>query len=182
VGLAAAAPQGDGEMDGRRWLRHLLTPRWWAHRALRQDDLQAIEMAIAMVEKDHRGELRFVIEGPLPLHSLWKNVSVRARAAQVFAMTGVWDTEDNCGILIYVQLVDRRVEILADRGIAQAVPQNEWDAICRTMEDAFRVGNYRDGALAAINQAGELLARHFPADLANEPAVNNELDNQPLRI
>jgi uncharacterized membrane protein len=60
------------------------------------------------------------------------------------------------------ELADRRVEILADRGIAARVPQAEWDAICRAMEQAFGAGRWREGALAAVARASELLAEHFP--------------------
>jgi len=81
-------------------------------------------------------------------------------------------------VLIYVQLVDRCVEILADRGIAAKVPQAEWDAICRSMEMAFKSGDYRGGALAAIRRAGELLAQYFPAGDRNP----NELPNQPILL
>mgnify|MGYP001305519247 CR=1 FL=1 len=135
-------------------------------------------MAIGQSERLHRGELRFVIEGPLPWAVLWRDQPLRARAAQVFAETGVWDTEDNSGILIYVQLIDRRVEILADRGVARVVPQYEWEAICRKMEQAFHEGDYRGGALSAIARAGTLLVRHFPAAADNA----NELSDRPLRI
>jgi uncharacterized membrane protein len=95
---------------------------------------------------------------------------------ELFASQRVWDTEENSGILIYVQLVDRRVEILADRGIAARVAQTEWDAICRAMEASFRRGEWRQGALQAVARAGELLAQHFPAGTVNP----NELPDQPL--
>jgi uncharacterized membrane protein len=90
----------------------------------------------------------------------------------------IWDTEENSGILIYVELADRRVEILADRGIAARVPQAEWDAICREMEEAFRAGQWRQGALAAVAHAGALLAEHFPAGERNP----NELPDRPLML
>ena len=109
---------------------------------------------------------------------MWRGRTARQRAADLFARLGVWDTEENSGVLIYVQLVDRCVEILADRGIAAKVPQAEWGAICRAMETAFKAGNYRDGALAAIHRAGQLLAGHFPATERNP----NELPDRPLVI
>lgn len=165
-------------MDVKRLLRHLLTPRWLAMRAFRRADMDAIETAIGQSERLHRGELRFVVEGPLPLAELWRDQSVRARAVRVFAEIGVWDTEANSGILIYVQLIDRRVEILADRGIAHTVPQDEWEAICREMEQAFHEGDYRGGTLSAIVRASALLVSHFPAAADNA----NELSDRPLRI
>lgn len=161
-----------------RIVKHLALPNWWVRRAFGRGDLAAIGAAIADSEKSHRGELRFVVEGHLPVSALWRNQSPRARATDLFSALRVWDTAENSGILIYVQLVDRKVEILADRGIAARVAQAEWDAICRAMETHFREGEWRRGALLAIARAGELLARHFPAGGSNP----NELPDQPLVI
>ena len=159
-----------------RSFRHLLLPDWFVRRAFARSDLAAIGKAITASEKSHRGELRFVVEAAMPLAFLWRDLSPRARAVDLFSTLRVWDTAENSGILIYVQLVDRRVEILADRGIAARVPQGEWDAICRVMEASFRRGEWQGGALQAVTRAGELLARHFPAGASNP----NELPDQPL--
>ncbi len=163
-------------MKQSRLLKHLLLPSWWVRRVFARDDLAAIGDAVAACEKSHRGELRFVVEGPLSLSALWRGQSARERAAELFASQRVWDTQENSGILIYVQLVDRRVEILADRGIAAKVPQAEWDAACRRMETAFRNGEWRSGAVQVVARAGELLVRHFPARQDNP----NELPDPPL--
>jgi uncharacterized membrane protein len=159
-----------------RVLRHLLLPDWWVRRVLARADLTAIGDAITACERLHRGELRFVVEASMPLNALRADQSPRARAVNLFSSLRVWDTEENSGILIYVQLVDRRVEILADRGIAAQVSQPEWDAICRGMEQSFGAGLWRHGALQAVTRAGELLATHFPARDDNP----NELPDQPL--
>ena len=132
--------------------------------------------AIGDSERRHRSELRFVIEGALPVAALLQQLSTRERAIDLFSALRVWDTADNSGILIYVQLVDHRVEILADRGINARVAQSEWDAICREMEAAFAAGQWRNGAVSAIARAGDLLARHFPATDDNP----NELPDAPL--
>lgn len=163
-------------MKLQRVIRHLLLPAWWVHRSFTRADLAAIGAAVVASEKAHRGELRFVIEGPLPVSVLRRHATSRQRAAELFASQRVWDTEENSGILIYVQLVERHVEILADRGIAARVPQAEWDAMCRAMEASFRRGEWRVGAVQAVARAGELLARHFPAGAANP----NELPDAPL--
>ena len=165
-------------MNALRMLKHLLLPDWWRRRVFTAADLTAVEQAIAASEKGHRGELRFVVEPGLAPAALWRDTSPRQRAAELFAVERVWDTEQNSGILIYVELADRRVEILADRGIAARVPQAEWDAICRAMEGAFRAGRWREGALQAVARAGELLAEHFPAGERNP----NELPDRPLML
>lgn len=159
-----------------RLLMHLLLPGWFVRRVFVRDDIAVISDAIAASEKSHRGELRFVVEAAMPLPALWRNQSPRARAADLFSALRVWDTEENSGILIYVQLVDRKVEILADRGIAARVPQAEWDAICRTMEKSFGENQWRQGGLQAVTRAGEFLRHHFPSSGYNP----NELPDLPL--
>ncbi len=165
-------------MNPSRLFKHLLLPDWWLRRAFSAADLAAIGEAIAACEQAHRGELRFVAEGAMPLSALWRDLSPRQRAVDLFATLRVWDTAENSGILIYVQLVDRKVEILADRGIAARVPQAEWDAICRDMENSFRDAQWRSGALQAVNRAGALLASQLPAADSNP----NELPDQPLLL
>ena len=96
-----------------------------------------------------------------PLHVLGE-LTPRARALEVFAHLRVWDTEANNGVLIYVQLADRSVEIVADRGVASRVTQSEWDAVCRMMEEHFRAGRFKAGSIAGVEAVGALLARHFP--------------------
>jgi len=156
-----------------RALKHLFTPHWVALRAFPAPALAKIEQAVKSSERAHRGEIRFAIEGALHLHAL--RLSTRQRARQVFSELGVWDTAENSGVLIYVQLVDRRIEIVADRGIAAKVAQAEWEAICRTMERSFRQNHYEAGALEAIQAVTGILARHFPAGAVNP----NELPDKP---
>ena len=158
----------------RRVLKHLLLPAWAAHRAFPAAALKRIESAIKASEHRHRGEIRFAVEGPVALTELKHSARQRARA--VFAHLHVWDTEENTGVLLYVQLVDRAIEIVADRGIAARVAQPEWDAICRAMESRFGKREYLEGALQAIDAVTRILERHFPARGANP----NELPDKPV--
>ena len=159
-----------------RLLRHLFIPDWVAMRAFPRPSLERIERAIGESEKKHRGELRFALDADLTPAQL--RLTPRERALQVFSQLGVWDTEENSGVLIYVQLIDHRIEIVADRGIARRVQQAEWDAICRAMEADFRRKDYEAGALRAIDAVTALLARHFPPGAANP----NELPDKPAVI
>ena len=165
-------------MNLSRTFKHLLVPQWLVARAFPTATLTAIEHVVTASEKLHTGELRFVVEGGLPWESLMQGQTPRQRASDLFSQLRVWDTEHNCGILIYVQWVDHAVEILADRGVAARVPQVEWDAICREMETAFKRNDYRGGALAAIERASGLLAQHFPTSSSDR----NELSDKPLII
>jgi uncharacterized membrane protein len=165
-------------MNLRRIARHLLIPDWWAQRAFSKRTLDHIGAAVHESEKLHRGELCFVIEGDLELPALLRDVSARERAADVFAQMRVWDTEENSGVLVYVQLIDHSIEIVADRGISAKVDQSEWDAICAAMQSAFYAGEYQEGALEAIQTITALLERHFPPDGGNP----DELPNRPVRL
>ena len=127
-------------------------------------------------EARHVGELRFAVEGGLEFERVLGRQDARDRAIELFGKLGVWDTEHNSGVLIYVQLVDRRIEIVADRGISARVAQAQWDAICRRMEAAFRDRRFEAGALAAIGEITKLLAQHFPP-LSENP---DELPNSPV--
>lgn len=159
-----------------RLLRHLLRPDWWPLRVWPKTARQAIEQAITASETLHQAELRFVVEAALPISGLLRDQSSRQRAIELFARLGVWDTEHNSGVLIYVQLIDRRVEIVADRGIDVRVGEAYWNAVCRRMETAFAAGRFESGALQAVAEITTVLAEHFPAAGANP----DELPNAPL--
>ncbi len=163
-------------MDFARLLKHLFTPHWIVNRTFPPSVLGAIEAAIGASEQSHDGELRFAVEAALHPMPLWRGQTARQRAQEVFAASNVWDTAHNSGVLIYVQLVDHRIEIVADRGISSKVAQAQWDAICRHMEDAYKAGRFEAGTLAAIAEITALLAQHFPP-LPDNP---DELPNRPL--
>lgn len=165
-------------MRWTRLMRHLLLPDWWAMRAYPGTTLKTIEGAIAASERSHRGELRFVVEAGLPLASLLRDETPRRRAIELFARLGVWDTENNSGVLIYVQLVDRRIEIVADRGINARVGDAYWAAVCRRIETAFAADQNELGILRALEEISVVLAQHFPPTVDDQ----NELPNAPLLL
>lgn len=165
-------------MNFTRLIKHLLLPPWLSLRAVPPALRAEIAAAVAASESRHRGEIRIAAEGPMPWRALWRDQSPRERALELFGKLHVWDTEENSGVLIYLQLVDLDVEILADRGIAAKVPQDEWEAICRAVETAMREGRCREGLLAAIEAASRLLEAHFPARREN----SNELPDMPVVI
>lgn len=170
-----------------RILRHLLVPDWWVRRAFPAALVARIEAAVAASERRHRGELRIVAEAGLPLASLLGGErgnqgagqatdAVRARAIDLFAALRVWDTAGNSGVLIYLQLVDRRVEIVADRGIDACVGSAFWRDVCVPLETALHAGDFEGGLLAAIERIEAALIAHFPARADNP----NELPDRPL--
>ena len=169
-------------MKPARLLEHLIAPSWLTRQAFPAATLAAIEKSVKAMEQRHVGELRVVVEAGLPLRHLWHGVTARERAAEVFAQLRVWDTEQNNGVLLYLQLIDRRVEIIADRGVNARVAQAQWDAVCRAMEAAFRRGDYAAGTLQAVASIGQLLARNFPAGPGGSARAANELPDKPLLL
>ena len=163
-------------MDLGRFWKHILMSPIEARRAFPPDVMAAIEREVSSQEKRHRGEIRFVVEAELATGQLWAGLSSRDRARQVFAEQGVWNTEENTGVLIYILLADRHVEIVADRGITARVAESEWKFICDTMDGHFREQRFEEGALAGIRAVSGLLSRHFPAGEANP----DELPNRPI--
>lgn len=169
-------------MDGTRWWRHLAATHWRTRRKFSRSALDAIEQAIARAEQSHAGQIRFAIETALtPLH-LWHGVAPRERAVEVFSALRVWDTEHNNGVLIYVQLADRIVEIVADRGFQSRVSAAEWQSVCRLMEENYRAGRFEAGSVAGVEAVGKLLARDFPTASAPASAVRNELPDRPTLL
>jgi hypothetical protein len=163
-------------MSALRILKHLLTPDWVARRIFPRPALKRIEQAIKGSEKSHGGELRFAVEAGLDFLPLLRGITPRQRALEVFSMLRVWDTGHNSGVLIYLQLVDRTIEVVADRGISAKVGQAQWDAICHRMEEAFRARRFEAGVLEGIAEITTLLTTHFPARRENP----DELPDRPV--
>jgi uncharacterized membrane protein len=162
----------------KRSLRHLLSTRTEAARVFPPATLEAIAEAITAGEQTHRGEVRLVVEKSLPLSAVWDGIGNRQRALALFADYGIWDTEDNCGVLIYVNLADRKVDIVADRGINRRIDPATWQAICNTLTAGFAQGRFHDATLEAIGQVNALLRQHFPSNGARP----NELPDKPLML
>jgi uncharacterized membrane protein len=161
-----------------RLLRNLATTRWSTRRHFTPQVRAAVAQAIRECEERHAGEIRFVVETALDLPELWHDLPPRQRALQLFGALGVWDTEHNNGVLIYVLMADRVVEIIADRGIAARIAPAEWQSVCRQMEHHYRAGRFGDGSVVGILGVGALLGRHFPGSRGSD----HELPDQPVLL
>jgi uncharacterized membrane protein len=159
-----------------RWAR-ILKHRWHDEtdlkRALSDEALARLQAAVAASEQHHSGEIRLSVEAGLPLSYLRRNLSARDRAVMLFGKLRVWDTEHNNGVLIYLLLAERAIEIVADRGVARLVPQAHWDAVLGGMREACRAGRFEDGLAQAIAAVDAMLAQHFA--LAEGEVNPNEL-------
>ena len=163
-------------MDLKRIARHLFAMHGAVERAFPPPAMASIEQAIAQSEKAHRGEIRFAAEAALDSHALFAGQSARERAIDVFSQLRVWDTAENNGVLIYLLLAERNIEIVADRGIDAKVSATQWEQICRRMEEALFRGEFEQAIRAGIGQVSALLARYYPP----RPGDRNELPDEPV--
>lgn len=165
-----------------RWLR-MLRHRWFddtdARRMLDGAALDRLAERVRRSEARHGGEIRICIEGALPLAHVWRGASVRERAIAMFGQLGVWDTEANNGVLIYLLRAERAIEIVCDRGVARVVPQAQWDALAARLGEALRAGRTEAGLAEAIDAVGDLLAAHLPMAAQER---RNELPDRPVQL
>lgn len=163
-----------------RFFKHLVSDFWQVHHHFSKSALLNIEKAIQASEKSHNGEICFIVEAGLhPMEVLYKKTP-KKRAIELFSLFKVWDTEHNNGVLIYLLLADRDVEIVADRGIHQHVGNAAWEQICHQMELTFRQGNFEAGVLQGVADISAQLANHFPHSTINKTQNPNELPNAPI--
>jgi uncharacterized membrane protein len=165
-------------MGLKRIGKHLLEHHWRVRRIFTPDALARIEQAIKAGEATHSGQVRFVAEGALDGAALFKDQPARERALDIYSHLRIWDTAHNNGVMIYLLLADRRVEIVADRGINAKVGRAGWEIICRDMEAEFGSGNFEGGVIKGIEAVSRQLAAHFPPD--RHP--RNELPDKPVVI
>ncbi|HKW39272.1 MAG TPA: TPM domain-containing protein [Burkholderiales bacterium] len=163
-------------MKFKRLLRHLLTDHLSVARAFPPEAMRAIEKAIGEEERRHGGQVRLAVEASLPLSDLARGVGSRDRAIGWFGRLHMWDTQHNAGVLIYLLLADRRVELVADRGIHSKVGTAAWEAICGEMQQEFARGQFERGAVIGLRAVSDLLAEHFPPS-GDE---RNELPDKPV--
>ena len=147
-------------------LSRLLRHRWLddsdARRALGPDALARLHTRVQASEEGHSGEIRISVEAGLPLSYLWRDLTARDRAVTLFGKLRVWDTEHNNGVLIYLLLAERAIEIVADRGLARQVTPAQWEALIAGMREAFRAGRFEEGLVQAVDAVDGLLRQHYP--------------------
>ena len=199
--LAVAARQVAGSEQANMFnklqifLRHIWLDASDAQRAIAPDLLERLTQRVAASEARHTGEVRIYVEAALPLsylrrmnpqnplnkNPLYKDPLsqiIRERALMLFSKLRVWDTEHNNGVLIYLQLAERAIEIVADRGIAQHVSPEQWQTIAQQMSQAFKAKQFEEGLTQALSEVSAVLVTHFP-ETSGELTRVNQLPNEP---
>lgn len=160
----------------KRLMRHLKQRLMPIARFFPNQTMRAIEEAIAQSERKHAAQLCFIVENDYAFLDIWHGVTPRQRALSVFSQYRIWDTEQNNGVLIYLSLADRDIEIVADRGVDRAVPDFFWQDLMREVQTYYRQQAFEAGTLFAIQSIGQELERLYPAQVSQA----NELANSPI--
>ena len=158
-----------------RQLKHLFAPS--ARTLFPEACLKEITAAIAAAERSHRGEICFAVEASPPARAVLSGVDSATRARQAFGELGVWDTELNSGVLVYLLLADHHIEIVADRGYRGLVTDAQWREACDTIAAGLREGQPKAGVLRAVELISAQMQRHFPQREGEHDA--DELPNRP---
>ena len=163
-------------------LQRLFKHRWLdesdTRRAIPPATVERLAQYVAESERRHTGEVRIYVEAGLPLSYLWRDATPRDRAIALFGKLGVWDTEQNNGVLVYLLLAEHAIEVVADRGLSRHVTPAQWQEIVAHMRDEFRAGRYEEGLKQAVDEVTALLVKHFPA--ASDAPNANELPDHPV--
>jgi uncharacterized membrane protein len=169
-----------GNLLQRLWLcvRHRWSDESDSRKVIDAAMLERLRQRVAASETRHTGEIRIYVESGLPLSYLWRHlreatplpVLVRERATAMFGHLRVWDTEHNNGVLIYLLLAEREIELVADRGLNIRVGAAQWQGMVQHMASAFAQGRFEDGLTQALAEVSVPLVQHFPAQ--QQPNAN----------
>ena len=165
--------------------KHLWLDASDSQRAIPPDMLNRLAERVAASEQRHSGQIRICVEASLPTSYLLRlnakntlSALVRQRAVMMFGKLGVWDTEHNNGVLIYLLLAEHAIEIVADRGLMRHVDAAQWQAMVARMASAFKDKRYEDGLTQALEESSAVLMAHFARNAAARDHPN-ELPDTP---
>lgn len=97
-------------------------------------------------------------------------------ARRAFDELGLDRTKGRTGVMLHVAVADRRVEVIADEGVHEAVAPETWAEEVELVTAAARQGRLVDGIVAAVERCGAALAEALPP----EPGVGDELPDEPV--
>lgn len=166
--------------DLSRWLRHFGTWRTHARWLFPEKSLDTLEAAIRASEAEHRCEIRLVIEAAMPLGAVWHGQTCRHRAVHLFHELGIAHTSERTGILLYINVADHDIELIADKGVNALVARDVWDDVVARMSAGFRDGQFLDSALAALDDLRRIARQHLPAHPGRQ--ADNALTDRPLML
>ena len=143
------------------------------YKYLSKEDLNSISAKIGEIEKTTAGELVITIKEKRGW--LEKTKSIRELAEKEFISAKIAKTQAATGILIFMIFNAKEFCILVDKKINELVEQSVWDEIANDLSSQFKKENFCSGILNGVEQAGKILAAHFPIQLGDVNELSNEV-------
>ena len=96
-----------------------------------------------------------------------KNKAVYNKAIKVFVHSGVYKTKSNTGILLFFSVLERKIQIVVDSGIASKISHSTWKNLADSLAEGFKIKNPTQVIINSIEECGEILAKEFPCQKEN---------------
>ena len=140
-----------------RLLQHWRSTKKQAREIFSASALEHVEHILHHSPPLHRFNVKLAIEVALPAHAVLRKTSARARACTLFARHHPMQDVNHRHTLIYINLADRRVEIINDPLTTQLLAADQWDTVCRHITDGFKNGDPVSGISHALNNLAAML-------------------------
>ena len=156
-----------------RWWRQVLFVPLLHSKWLTADARARLTKRVESAEQGHRGEVFLIVENHLPIQDAYY-INCRDRAIDLFSEYRVWDTEENTGVLVYVNICEHQLEIVADRGISAHVSPTVWHAMCEKAVSGIANKKTEESVAELLDEVGQVLRQYY--QLEDNPS-GNELSN-----
>jgi uncharacterized membrane protein len=122
------------------------------------------------------GEVEATTSAEIRVHLDEHNVDDELdRAAFIFRELDMHRTRERNGVLLYVNVADRRLAVIGDAGIHTHVGQDFWNDVVELVRMHFIGGRHADGIVAGIERIGEKLRAHFPGRKDDSNELSDEI-------
>lgn len=101
---------------------------------------------------------------------------VHDRALLHYMESGIYNTRDHTGILIFISLLEHRVELLADKGISVKIPLEHWQQMVEQILTGVKQGDFVNKLCLSVEECGTLLAEHFPIKADDSNELTNDIN------
>ncbi|WP_198336665.1 TPM domain-containing protein [Psychrobacter celer] len=156
-----------------RWWRQVLFVPLMHSKWLTAAAKARLTAKVTSAERGHRGEVFLIIENHLPIQQAY-HIGCRERAIDLFSEYRVWDTEENTGVLVYVNICEHSLEVVADRGISAHVSPTVWRAMCDKAVAGIANQKTEESLLELLDEVGQVLRQYY--HLEHDPAGNELSD------
>ncbi|GAP44836.1 TLP18.3, Psb32 and MOLO-1 founding protein of phosphatase [Lentimicrobium saccharophilum] len=133
-----------------------------------REEQEDIKQAILDAELDTSGEIRVHIENKF-------KGDILKRAASIFQLLEMDKTDQRNGVLFYLSIQNRSFAIIGDEGINTVVPEDFWENTKQILINHFREGQFADGIIEGIHEAGKQLKKHFPYTSSDVNELSDEI-------